>query len=29
VSVDAHRFYLLKRMNISSYHFRIKIEQKE
>jgi GNAT superfamily N-acetyltransferase len=21
---DAHRFYLLKRMNISSYHFRIK-----
>src|SRR6266404_5395400 len=25
---DAHRFYLLKRMNISSYHFRIKIEQK-
>src|SRR6266849_8119952 len=23
---DAHRFYLLKRMNISSYHFRIKIE---
>ena len=26
---DAHRFYLLKRMNISSYHFRIKIEQKE
>lgn len=22
---DAHRFYLLKRMNISSYHFRIKI----
>jgi GNAT superfamily N-acetyltransferase len=26
---DAHRFYLLKRMNISSYHFRIKIEPKE
>src|SRR6266571_9338939 len=24
---NAHRFYLLKRMNISSYHFRIKIEQ--
>ena len=23
---DAHRFYLLKRMNISSYHFRIKIQ---
>src|SRR5207244_2908532 len=23
---DAHRFYLLKRMNISSYHFRIRIE---
>ena len=23
---DAHRFYLLKRMHISSYHFRIKIE---
>ena len=23
---DAHRFYLLKRMSISSYHFRIKIE---
>ena len=23
---DAHRLYLLKRMNISSYHFRIKIE---
>lgn len=22
---DAHRFYLLKRMNISSHHFRIKI----
>jgi len=22
---DAHRFYLLKRMNISSYHFSIKI----
>jgi GNAT superfamily N-acetyltransferase len=22
----AHRFYLLKRMNISSYHFRIKIQ---
>src|SRR2546430_84767 len=26
---DAHRFYFSKRMNISSYHFRIKIEQKE
>jgi GNAT superfamily N-acetyltransferase len=26
---DAHRFYLLKRMNISSYHFRIKVEQKD
>jgi GNAT superfamily N-acetyltransferase len=24
---DAHRFYFSKRMNISSYHFRIKIEQ--
>ena len=24
---DAHRFYLLKRMNISSYHFRIKISE--
>ena len=23
---DAHRFYFSKRMNISSYHFRIKIE---
>lgn len=23
---DAHRFYFTKRMNISSYHFRIKIE---
>ncbi len=23
---DAHRFYLLKRMNISSHHFRIKIQ---
>jgi len=22
---DAHRFYLLKRMNISPYHFRIKV----
>jgi GNAT superfamily N-acetyltransferase len=22
---DAHRFYLLKRMNISSYHFRLKL----
>ena len=26
---DAHRFYFSKRMSISSYHFRIKIEQKE
>jgi GNAT superfamily N-acetyltransferase len=26
---DAHRFYFSKRMNISSYHFRIKIEQKD
>jgi GNAT superfamily N-acetyltransferase len=26
---DAHRFYLLKRMNISSYHFRIKVEPKD
>jgi GNAT superfamily N-acetyltransferase len=25
---DAHRFYLLKRMNISSYHFRMKISHK-
>jgi GNAT superfamily N-acetyltransferase len=25
---DAHRFYLLKRMNISSYHFRIKTSDK-
>jgi len=24
---DAHRFYFAKRMDISSYHFRIKIEQ--
>jgi GNAT superfamily N-acetyltransferase len=23
---DAHRFYLVKRMNIASYHFRFKIE---
>jgi GNAT superfamily N-acetyltransferase len=23
---DAHRFYMIKRMNISSYHFRLKIE---
>lgn len=23
---DAHRFYFIKRMSISSYHFRIKIE---
>jgi GNAT superfamily N-acetyltransferase len=23
---DAHRFYLIKRMNIASYHFRLKIE---
>lgn len=23
---DTHRFYLIKRMNISSYHFRLKIE---
>jgi GNAT superfamily N-acetyltransferase len=22
---DAHRFYLLKRMNISSYHFKLKV----
>ena len=26
---DAHRFYFSKRMAISSYHFRIKIEQEE
>ena len=26
---DAHRFYFSQRMSISSYHFRIKIEQKE
>jgi GNAT superfamily N-acetyltransferase len=26
---DAHRFYFSKRMSISSYHFRIRIEQKE
>ena len=26
---DAHRFYFSKGMNISSYHFRIKIEQNE
>jgi GNAT superfamily N-acetyltransferase len=26
---DAHRFYFSKRMGISSYHFRIKIGQKE
>jgi GNAT superfamily N-acetyltransferase len=26
---DAHRFYFSKRMSISSYHFRIKIELKE
>jgi GNAT superfamily N-acetyltransferase len=26
---DAHRFYFSKRMSISSYHFRIKIDQKE
>jgi GNAT superfamily N-acetyltransferase len=25
---DAHRFYFSKRMHISSYHFRIKIERK-
>jgi GNAT superfamily N-acetyltransferase len=24
---DAHRFYLVKRMNISSYHFRIKASE--
>jgi GNAT superfamily N-acetyltransferase len=24
---DAHRFYLVKRMNISSYHFRIKVSE--
>ncbi len=23
---DAHRFYMVKRMNISSYHFRLKVE---
>lgn len=26
---DAHRFYFLKRMSISSYHFRIRIEQND
>ena len=26
---DAHRFYFAKRMSISSYHFRIKIERKD
>jgi len=26
---DAHRFYFSERMSISSYHFRIKIDQKE
>jgi GNAT superfamily N-acetyltransferase len=26
---DAHRFYFSRRMNISSYHFRIKIEQND
>src|SRR5207302_9888388 len=26
---DAHRFYFFKRMNISFYYFRIKIEQKD
>lgn len=26
---DAHRFYFSRRMSISSYHFRIKIEPKE
>ncbi|HET9856643.1 MAG TPA: GNAT family N-acetyltransferase [Chthoniobacterales bacterium] len=26
---DAHRFYFSKRMSISSYHFRIKIESNE
>src|ERR1700730_5046578 len=26
---DAHRFYFSKRMSISSYHFRIKIEPKD
>jgi GNAT superfamily N-acetyltransferase len=26
---DAHRFYFSKRMSISSYHFRTKIDQKE
>src|SRR5439155_90315 len=26
---DAHRFYFSKRMSISSYHFRIKVDQKE
>ncbi len=24
---DTHRFYLIKRMNISSYHFRIKVTE--
>src|SRR5205085_10687135 len=26
---DAHRFYFSQRMSISSYHFRVKIDQKE
>src|SRR6266513_2096197 len=26
---DAHRFYFSKRMSISSYHFRIKVDQKK
>jgi GNAT superfamily N-acetyltransferase len=26
---DAHRFYLVKRMNISSYHFRIKTTEED
>jgi len=26
---DAHRFYFAKRMSISSYHFRIKIDRKD
>ena len=26
---DAHRFYLVKRMNISSYHFRVKTTEED
>ena len=26
---DVHRFYLVKRMNISSYHFRIKTSEED